>query len=281
MTLSRTRLADLRRTSTRPTAPRPSPLQGSTPHPASDASSSSGSAPYAGSAPSRPQCAPHPSPTPSSSTSISRAVNGPPDLPWPASQRSTPVGDSSAASPNRGGWTTLSRATIHQAGPHRPDHHLLPGLEPQLLLHTRNRVSHRQRAVVPDLPNLLIRQPIGKQLQDSPFTIRQRIQTLRRNVNRRATHRPRQPPPVNPGAATRYNTPTQFQATTSSSFVVSDEPRLVNRIARNPRQQHSATPPSPSTARSFSMSALRNHARIVPPRTCIHDWTHIPMYVQW
>ena len=90
-----------------------------------------------------------------------------------------------------------------------------------------------------------------------------------------------QPPPVNPGAATRYNTPTQFQATTSSSFVVSNEPRLVNRIARNPRQQHSATPPSPSTARSFSMSALRNHARIVPPRTCIHDWTHIPMYVQW
>ena len=29
------------------------------------------------------------------------------------------------------------------------------------------------------------------------------------------------------------------------------------------------------------MSALCNHARIAPPQTCIHGWTHIPMYVQW
>ena len=61
--ISRQFPAVLPRTSTRPSVPRPSPLQGSTSRPASDASSSSGSAPYAGSAPSPSRCAPRPSPT--------------------------------------------------------------------------------------------------------------------------------------------------------------------------------------------------------------------------
>ena len=64
--ISRQFPAVLPRTSTRPSVPRPSPLQDSTPHPTSDASSSSGSAPYAGSAPSPSQCAPPPIQAPGS-----------------------------------------------------------------------------------------------------------------------------------------------------------------------------------------------------------------------
>ena len=50
------------------------------------------------------QTLPQPFPHPNArwwSTSNSRAVNGPPERPWTPSQRRVPIGDSSAASPNR------------------------------------------------------------------------------------------------------------------------------------------------------------------------------------
>ena len=46
----------------------------------------------------------------------------------------------------------LRLAAIHQADAHRPDHQLLPGPEPRLLLQARHRAAHGLPTIVPHLP---------------------------------------------------------------------------------------------------------------------------------
>ena len=56
---------------------------------------------------------------------------------------------------------------VHQAGAHRPDHWLPPEPEPQLLSDARHRIARGQPADGPNLADLPVGQPLGKQLQET------------------------------------------------------------------------------------------------------------------
>ena len=65
-----------------------------------------------------------------------------------------------SSGPKRVTWVKkLGQTGVHQSNPHGPEHHLLPGPEPQLLLDPRHGVAHGEGAVVPDLADLVVGQP--------------------------------------------------------------------------------------------------------------------------
>ena len=82
--------------------------------------------------------------------------------------------------------------TIHQAGPHRPNHHLLPDPEPQLPLGAGNRVPHGNRADIPHLAYLFVRHPPEKRTEHLLLTFGQDLQQFQRATRRHGSKGPGQ-----------------------------------------------------------------------------------------